>query len=359
MRTTNSVYAARRRRSRSCGARCWRLRGRAACAPAAQPTAQRPNGTATRPATTTSPRAKLPPILQKAHATRRRARSTRRAAKAIRLLEDVPGDSADVAQGTGRGAVQAGRAVLGRVEGRLSGARWASTRRAVTACHTDRTACPRVPRRPPRLDLSQAQAVYDRSSREYPRFRKIDTVIYLYAFSLRDQGQAGRVDQVLPDHPRSLSALALHRRRLDGDRRVPLLRAAELPRRRWRPTRRCWSTRSRRSTTWRCSRPPGATGSWATPPSRRCGSRTCWTWPRRRPGKTDAEQKRAEELQGQALEYLVELFTEDDTKSAQRRLRVPGPDRRQGVLAEDAEASWPTRCSTRPATSARSRPTAC
>src|SRR5450432_4907370 len=33
-------------------------------------------------------------------------------------------------------------------------------------------------------------------------------------------------------------------------------------------------------------------------------------------GRTEDQQKRAEELQGQALDYLVELFTEDDTKSA-------------------------------------------
>src|SRR5260370_3277637 len=34
-------------------------------------------------------------------------------------------------------------------------------------------------------------------------------------------------------------------------------------------------------------------------------------------GVGDQEQKRAAELQGQALDYLVELFTEDDSKTAQ------------------------------------------
>jgi TolA-binding protein len=37
---------------------------------------------------------------------------------------------------------------------------------------------------------------------------------------------------------------------------------------------------------------------------------------KKKAGKSEAEQKRAAELQGQALDYLVELFTEDDTKSA-------------------------------------------
>ena len=62
---------------------------------------------------------------------------------------------------------------------------------AVTACHENRSACPHVPRRPPTVDLARAQSVYDRLIKQYPRFRKIDTVIYLYAFSLRDQGKLG------------------------------------------------------------------------------------------------------------------------------------------------------------------------
>ena len=37
---------------------------------------------------------------------------------------------------------------------------------------------------------------------------------------------------------------------------------------------------------------------------------------KKKAGRSEADQKRAEELQGQALDYLVELFTEDDTKSA-------------------------------------------
>ena len=37
---------------------------------------------------------------------------------------------------------------------------------------------------------------------------------------------------------------------------------------------------------------------------------------KKKAGRSDEQQKRAEELQGEALDYLVELFTEDDTKTA-------------------------------------------
>ena len=155
---------------------------------------------------------------------------------------------------------------------------------AVTACHNDRAQCPRVPRKPPSVDLAQAQAVYLRLINNYPKFRKIDTVIYLYAFSLRDQGKTGESIKyfqiILDKYPRS---------RYIADAwmaigRVPLLRAAELQELARGVREGAGSTRSRSSTTWRCSRPPGATGSWATPTSRRCASRTCSTSPRRRRG---------------------------------------------------------------------------
>src|SRR5580765_2958804 len=45
---------------------------------------------------------------------------------------------------------------------------------AVSACHQNREECPHVPRRPPTVDLSQAQSVYQRLINNYPKFRKID-----------------------------------------------------------------------------------------------------------------------------------------------------------------------------------------
>ena len=78
---------------------------------------------------------------------------------------------------------------------------------AVSACHADHAECPKVPRRPPSVDLSQAQAVYLDLIKGYPRFRKIDTVTYLYAFSLRDKGKTGEAvryfQTILDKYPRS------------------------------------------------------------------------------------------------------------------------------------------------------------
>ena len=76
-------------------------------------------------------------------------------------------------------------------------------------------------------------------------------------------------------------------------------------------------SRARRCTAWRCSRPPGAPGSWGTPTRRPPASRRCSTWARRPRSGSAEEQKRAAELSDQALEYLVELFTEDDSKTAE------------------------------------------
>src|SRR5262249_16155177 len=60
---------------------------------------------------------------------------------------------------------------------------------AKEACHADRSKCASVPARVPRIDLSRSQSIYARLVKQYPNFRKIDTVLYLYAFSLRDQGR--------------------------------------------------------------------------------------------------------------------------------------------------------------------------
>ena len=74
--------------------------------------------------------------------------------------------------------------------------------------------CPHVPRRTPTVDLSRAQSVYQRLITEHPRFRKIDTVIYLYGFSLRDQGKTAesvKYFQIILDRfPRSRYVAQVH-----------------------------------------------------------------------------------------------------------------------------------------------------
>ncbi|HEY4187150.1 MAG TPA: tetratricopeptide repeat protein [Polyangia bacterium] len=211
---------------------------------------------------------------------------------------------------------------------------------AVTACHKDRAACAKVPRRPPRLDLSQAQGVYDRLIREYPRFRKIDTVIYLYAFSLRDQGRLGdsvKYFQIILDKfPKSRfsadawmaiaefrfyeqqnyqTSLAAYEKVL-GYPKSPLYDLALF------------------KTAW-CYWKLGDTTKSAL------RFKDVLDLAKKKAGKTSTEQKRAEELQGQAMEYLVELFTEDDTKSAQDAFeflaQIGGKEYSQKILGRLAE----------------------
>ncbi|HEY8923474.1 MAG TPA: tetratricopeptide repeat protein, partial [Polyangia bacterium] len=187
---------------------------------------------------------------------------------------------------------------------------------AVTACHKDRGLCPQVPKRPPRLDLSQAQGVYDRLIKEYPKFRKIDTVLYLYAFSLRDQGRLGdsvKYFQILLDRfPRSRfiadawMAIAEFRFYEQQNYKTSLgayEKVLEYP----------------KSPLYDLALFKTAWCYWKLGDTSKAALRfkDVLDLAKKKAGKTPNEQKRAEELQGQAMEYLVELFTEDDTKSAQ------------------------------------------
>jgi len=128
----------------------------------------------------------IPPALQKA-IDEREGQVTAARREAIRLIEDYLRDSP-------RSREQA-EALY-----KLAELYWEESKAAyldkmgvyqaaVSACREDHAQCPHVPRRPPTVDLSRAQSVYQRLITEHPRFRKIDTVIYLYAFSLRDQGK--------------------------------------------------------------------------------------------------------------------------------------------------------------------------
>ena len=138
---------------------------------------------------------------------------------------------------------------------------------AVTACHDGPRRLPAACRagRPPSIWRARRRST-GASSTEYPQFRKIDTVIYLYAFSLRDQGKLGesiKYFQIILDRfPRSRfiadAWMAIAEYRFYEQQNYKTLarglrEGAEAP-------------EVARSTTWRCSRPPGATGSWATPP---------------------------------------------------------------------------------------------
>lgn len=77
----------------------------------------------------------------------------------------------------------------------------------VEACRETPEECPDGPPAEPQLDLQASQKIYVRMIKDYPRFRKIDTVRYLYGFSLRDQGRTDEAQvqfhAIIRDHPTS------------------------------------------------------------------------------------------------------------------------------------------------------------
>jgi cellulose synthase operon protein C len=81
---------------------------------------------------------------------------------------------------------------------------WAKT---VDGCRDAPESCPNGPPVEPQLDLRNAQTLYARLIGEYPGFRKLDTVRYLYAFSLRDQGKTDEAQAqfraIIEKHPSS------------------------------------------------------------------------------------------------------------------------------------------------------------
>jgi TolA-binding protein len=81
---------------------------------------------------------------------------------------------------------------------------WAKT---VDACRDDPESCPGGPPVEPQLDLGSSATIYVRLIADYPGFRKLDTVRYLYAFSLREQGKSEEAQAqfraIIEKHPKS------------------------------------------------------------------------------------------------------------------------------------------------------------
>ena len=186
---------------------------------------------------------------------------------------------------------------------------------AVTACHNDRAECPKVPRKPPSVDLAQAQAVYLRLINQYPKFRKIDTVIYLYAFSLRDQGKTGEsikyFQTILDKYPRS---------RYIADAWMAIAEYRFYEQQNYKSSLEAYEKvlQHPKSQLYDLALFKTAWCYWKLGDTTKSAMRfkDVLDLAKKKAGRSEDEQKRAAELQGQALDYLVELFTEDDTKSA-------------------------------------------
>jgi TolA-binding protein len=185
---------------------------------------------------------------------------------------------------------------------------------AVTACKKDRERC-RELGKPPRLDLSRSQATYQRLIRDYPKFRKLDTVLYLYAFSLRDQGKG---DEAVAAFERLLREYPKSRFRADAWMAVAEYRFYE------RKDFAAAQSAYERVLKYPDSPLAGlamfqtAFCAWKRGATEEAAVRwkAVLDLAQKRQGSAD-QQKRAAELSDQALDYLVELFTEDDSKTAE------------------------------------------
>jgi TolA-binding protein len=258
------------------------------------------------------PESKLPPILRQALA-QKEAEVTAARREAIKLIESYLHDSphskeqAEAMYKLAELYWEESKAVYLEKMGRYQA--------AVSACHADRAECPKVPRRPPTVDLAQAQAVYLQLIDGYPKFRKIDTVIYLYAFSLRDQGKVGesiRYFQILLDRfPRS---------RYIADAWMAIAEYRFYEQQNYKSSLEAYEKvlQHPKSTLYDLALFKTAWCYWKLGDTTKSALRfkDVLDLAKKKAGRTEDQQKRAEELQGQALDYLVELFTEDDTKSA-------------------------------------------
>jgi len=258
------------------------------------------------------PEAKLPPILLKAlHEKEAEVTAARR--EAIKLIESYLHDSphsreqAEAMYKLAELYWEESKAVYLEKMGKYQA--------AVTACHNDRAECPKVPHRPPSVDLSQAQAVYLDLIKGYPKFRKIDTVVYLYAFSLRDQGKIGEsvkyFQMILDKYPRS---------RYVADAWMAIGEYRFYEQQNYKGSLEAYEKviAHPKSALYDLALFKTAWCYWKLGDTTKSAQRfkDVLDLAKKKAGRTEAEQKRAEELQGQALDYLVELFTEDDTKSA-------------------------------------------
>jgi len=172
----------------------------------------------------------------------------------------------------------------------------------------------------PRLDLGSSQSLYQRLIKDYPSFRKIDAVRYLYGFSLRAEGRSSdALDQfkaILRDHPKSRfrpdawMAVAEARFYEDGNYKSALeayeevLKYPDSPLYDLALFKTAWCM-------WKMGETDRAArrfkevldlGSGLAKQGMRADQ------------LTKEGRKRLEELKGEALDYLVQIFTEDERK---------------------------------------------
>ena len=173
----------------------------------------------------------------------------------------------------------------------------------------------------PGLDLTSSQGLYQRLLREYPQFRKTDAVLYLYGFSLRGEGKIDQAlvqfKRILNEHPQSRfrpdawMAVAEARFYDDSDYRGALagydevLKFPDSPLYDLALFKTAWCY-------WKLGDSDRAARRFKEVLD--LGSGVNSKSLARAHQLTESGRKRLEELKGEALEYLVQVFTEDERK---------------------------------------------
>ncbi|MFI5290101.1 MAG: tetratricopeptide repeat protein, partial [Polyangia bacterium] len=172
----------------------------------------------------------------------------------------------------------------------------------------------------PRLDLSSSESIYERLINQYPHFRKIDAVRYLYGFSLRSEGRSTEAlvqfKAILRDHPQSKfrpdawMAVAESRFYEDGNYQSALdgydevLKFPDSPLYDLALFKTAWCY-------WKLGDSDKAARRFKEVLDLGSGLAKQGT---RADQLTKEGRKRLAELKGEALDYLVQVFTEDESK---------------------------------------------
>ncbi len=174
----------------------------------------------------------------------------------------------------------------------------------------------------PQLELATSQVLYKRLLDDHPRFRKIDAVLYLYGFSLRSDGKPDdaltQFKRILNEHPRSRfrpdawMAVAEARFYSDSDYKGAkdaydeVLKSPDSPLYDLALFKTAWCY-------WKLGDPEKAARRFKEvldlgSTQAKAGARADQL--------TEAGRKRLAELKSEALDYLVQIFTEDEHKGA-------------------------------------------
>ncbi|HEX4459505.1 MAG TPA: tetratricopeptide repeat protein, partial [Polyangia bacterium] len=192
---------------------------------------------------------------------------------------------------------------------------------AVEQCNAQKGKAPCHSPPQPQLDLVSSQVIYKRLLSEYPNFRKTDAVLYLYGFSLRSEGKLDQAlvqyKRILNEHPDSRfrpdawMAVAEARFYDDNDYKGALagydevLKFPDSPLYDLALFKTAWCY-------WKLGENDKAARRFKEVLDLGSGATT--TSVARAHQLTESGRKRLEELKGEALEYLVQVFTEDERK---------------------------------------------